>query len=145
MKFKTAFLSSTVKGLESCRNAAGAAINKLDGWKCVRMEDFSADPDPPINKCLSRLGECDLYVGIRGHRYGSIHQKTGRSYTEFEYDEACRLSIPRLIFLANGEFQISIAEREPDEDFAKQQAFRKRVSSDQGHFVGQFSHAEDLQ
>ncbi len=144
MNIKTAFLSSPVKGLESCRDAAEAAINKLDGRKCVRMEDFGAGSDPPIDTCLRRLAACDLYVGILGHRYGSIHPGTGRSYTELEYEEACKRSIPRLMFLANVEFQISISEREPDELFGLQEAFRKRVSSETGHFVDQFADAAQL-
>jgi hypothetical protein len=35
---KTVFLSSTGADLHAYREAMAAAIQKLDGWKCVRME-----------------------------------------------------------------------------------------------------------
>jgi hypothetical protein len=38
----TVFLSSTGADLREYREAALLAMQKLDGWKCVRMEDFGA-------------------------------------------------------------------------------------------------------
>lgn len=39
---RTVFLSSTSKDLESYREAAYRAIEGLDGYRCVRMEDFGS-------------------------------------------------------------------------------------------------------
>ena len=36
------FLSSTGADLRTYREAAYAALHKLDGWHCIRMEDFGA-------------------------------------------------------------------------------------------------------
>lgn len=42
MSIKTVFLSSTSKDLTQYREAAYRAIERLDGYHCVRMEDFGA-------------------------------------------------------------------------------------------------------
>ena len=129
MSIKLAFLSSPILGLESCREAAKRAINGLDGWKCVCMEDFGADPLPSLQKCFDRLKDCHLYVGILGNRYGSLYEGSEKSYTELEYDEACRLGIRPLVFVAAGEFQTPIAERESDSLFEKLGSFKQRVAT----------------
>lgn len=36
------FLSSTAKDLYAYRDKVAAAINRLDGFKCIRMEEFGA-------------------------------------------------------------------------------------------------------
>ena len=144
MNVKLAFLSSTVKGLESCREAAKNTINGLDGWKCIGMEDFGADPETPIDKCLARLKDCNLYVGILGNRYGDVHPQLGKSYTELEYDEALRLKIKPLMFLATGDFKISMAERESDDLHEKQKEFRSRIAQHTGHFIAEFDNSDRL-
>ena len=144
MNVKLAFLSSTVKGLESCREAAKNTINGLDGWKCIGMEDFGADPETPIDKCLARLKDCNLYVGILGNRYGEVHPQLGKSYTELEYDEALRLKIKPLMFLAAGDFKISMAERESDDLHERQSEFRSRVTQHTGHFIEKFDNSDRL-
>jgi hypothetical protein len=39
---RTVFLSSTGTDLREYREKAFESIQKLDGWKCVRREDFGA-------------------------------------------------------------------------------------------------------
>ena len=39
---RTVFLSSVALSLEGYRNAVYRAIERLDGYHCVRMEDFGA-------------------------------------------------------------------------------------------------------
>ena len=143
LPMNSAFLSSTVNGLESCRKVAITTINGFDGWKCICMEDFGADPEDPLEKCLARLRTCNLFVGILGHRYGSVHPN-GKSYTELEYDEACKLGINCLMFLASVDFLISIDERESDELHEKQKEFRLRVANHTGHFIEDFANSDRL-
>ncbi len=107
------------------------------------MEEFGASSETPIDSCLRRLRECDLFIGILGHRYGTVHP-SGKSYTELEYDEAGRLGIPRLMFLAAGEFSTLIAERESDELFDKQKSFMELVANHTGQFIDDFANAEQL-
>ena len=51
---KTAFLSSTGADLRAYREAAFLAIQKLDGWKCIRMEDFGARDRDVDSFCRAR-------------------------------------------------------------------------------------------
>lgn len=82
MPDKSVFLSSTAKDLKEYREAAYRAIEGLDGYHCVRMEDFGARDDISEDFCLSRVEECDLFVGIVGHLYGSCPNIREKSYAE---------------------------------------------------------------
>ena len=52
------------------------------------METAGSDTAPPDISSVRRVRECDLFVGIYAHRYGTVNQKTGKSITELELDEA---------------------------------------------------------
>src|SRR5512133_3925144 len=104
MAIRKAFLSSTGKDLAEYRQAVFDAINGLDGWKCVRMEDFGARPRPIHEFDAAAVRKCDLFVGILGHRYGTILRGHKSSYTEQEYDTAVGLNLPRLMFIAPDDF-----------------------------------------
>ena len=71
MSMTRVFLSSTTRDLESYRDAIYKAIVGLDGYHCMRMEDFGARDARPDELCRSNVGECDIFVGIIGHQYGS--------------------------------------------------------------------------
>jgi len=58
-------------GLDSCRDAVYQAINRLDGYKCVRMEDFGARDAPSESVCIDVVRSCEIFVGIIGPRFGS--------------------------------------------------------------------------
>lgn len=68
---KTVFLSSVSTGLEAYREAVYHAIEKMEGYHCVRMEDFGARDRDSKELCRIKAAECDLFVGIAGQRYGS--------------------------------------------------------------------------
>jgi hypothetical protein len=69
----TVFLSSVARSLEEYREAAYRAIEGMDGYHCVRMKDFGARTDAPYQVCLDKMRECDIFVAIIGHNYGSTH------------------------------------------------------------------------
>jgi hypothetical protein len=54
------------------------------------METFGSDTAPPDVNSIRRVRQCDIFVGIYGHRYGTIEATTGKSITELELDEARR-------------------------------------------------------
>ena len=85
---RKAFLSSTGKDLAEYRQAVFEAINGLDVWKCVHMEDFGARARPVHDFDAEAVRRCDLFIGILGHCYGTIPRGHKRSYTEQEYDTA---------------------------------------------------------
>jgi hypothetical protein len=131
MNVKTVFLSSTGKDLAADRKAAGDAINALDGYKCIRMEEFGARDAMADDFCQAKAKECDVFVGILGHCYGSSPKGSEKSYTEQEYDAAIATGRPRLMFLAREDFPLPTNLREPDERWKKQRAFRDRVNTEQ--------------
>jgi hypothetical protein len=100
MATKTVFLSSTARDLTQYRDAAYQAIEGLDGYHCVRMEDFGARATRADDFCREKVAECDLFVGIVGHLYGSCPEGSDLSYTEQEYEAAIAEEVPRLMFIA---------------------------------------------
>jgi formylglycine-generating enzyme required for sulfatase activity len=64
----------------------------------VGMERFTASTLPTRQDCEQLAAECDVYVGIVAHRYGSAPPDCELSFTELEYDAAKRAEKPRLMF-----------------------------------------------
>src|SRR5438045_978279 len=95
------FLSSTARDLGPHREAVFAAIRALDGFQCVRMEEFGARAWEADAFCRARVAECDVFLGLVGHLYGSSPEESEVSFTEREHDAAFAASVPRLLFLAS--------------------------------------------
>jgi hypothetical protein len=140
--FESVFLSSTAKDLQEHRDAAYEAIEGLDGYHCVRMKDFGARDWESDDFCCRRVAECDLFVGIVGHLYGSTPQHSDQSFTEREYQAALDTSRPRLMFLAPDDFRLPTNLREPDDKWQKQLAFRDRVKKER--MLDTFKSPDDL-
>src|SRR5260221_337715 len=93
-----AFLGSTYEDLIDYRRSVLEALHRLE--VIVRgMEYFGAKPGSPKEECLRSVASCRLYIGIFAMRYGSLDHETGKSITHLEFDEACRLKLPSLIYL----------------------------------------------
>jgi len=92
------------------------------------MEDFGARDRDADAFCRARVAECDVFVLLLGHQYGSAPDG-GLSYTEREHEAAVAAGLPRLIFLQEDrEPAGSPAEpAEPDAQRDKQQRFRERL------------------
>ncbi len=140
MTIKTVFLSSTGRDLADYREAAFRAIDGLDDYKCIRMESYGAVDDAPVDLDLRKIEGCDLFVGLMGLNYGSCPPGDEKSFTEHEYDDA--VGKPRLMFVAPDRFPVPGNLRETDEEFEKQQVFRKRVMSER--VVAKFESPERL-
>jgi tetratricopeptide (TPR) repeat protein len=126
---KTVFLSSTSKDLAPYRDAAYQAIEGLDGYHCVRMEDFGARTLESDDFCREKVRECDLFIGIVGLLYGSEHE-SGKSFTEREYEAAVQTNKPRLIFVAPDDFPVAFNLVEKDAKREKQELFRAKVNQE---------------
>ncbi len=124
----TVFLSSTGRDLTAYREAVYAAIEGIDGYHCVRMEDFGARDQGAAEFDHAAVSGCDVFVGVLGHTYGAIPAGSETSYAEREHDEAIAAGIPRLMFLAPEDFPMPPGLVEADEYRARQRAFRNRVS-----------------
>ena len=82
------FISSTYLDLAGIRADITKWLSGIFGSEPIIMETFGSDADPPDVYSVRRVDECDLFIGIYGHRYGTIDKHTGKSITELELDEA---------------------------------------------------------
>lgn len=87
------FVSSTYTDLKDERQAAVEAI--LDaGHIPAGMELFKAGNESQLKTIYKWIDESDVYMLILGGRYGSIEEKSGKSYTQLEYEYALSKNIP---------------------------------------------------
>lgn len=131
MTERTVFISSTSKDLVEYRRAVYEAIEGLDGYHAVRMEDFGARDISPEEYSLQQAAQCDLFVGIIGHLYGYIPEGGELSITEQEYRAAAAADRSRLMFVMSEDVPLPASLREPDEKHEKLQAFRSKVLEEQ--------------
>jgi hypothetical protein len=139
---KQAFLSSTSSDLKEFREATYNAIQRLDGYRCIRMEDFGARNASPLEICLEQVGKCDLFIGILGTSHGSCPEGSTESYTQLEFQAAASLKKPMLIFVSNELSRMKTEPAEGDTLSRVQKAFLERVLRD--HVVDWFSSPEGL-
>lgn len=93
------FVSSTYDDLIEEREQVIKAILEM-GHIPVGMEMFSAGDDEQWKVISKQIIDCDYYVIIAAHRYGTT-TKDGISYTEKEYDFAVEKGVPVLGFVIN--------------------------------------------
>jgi hypothetical protein len=127
---KEVFLSSVSQGMEPYREAVYRAINRLDGYHCVGMEDFGARQSRSEEFCSQKVSACDCFVGILGHQYGSCPDGSTRSFSELEYDVAVDTKKPRFMFVAPKDFPVHADLIEVDAIREKQRVFKEKVSRD---------------
>src|SRR5215510_9202969 len=92
------FLSSTSLDLREHR---AAVVRKCTarGYSVVVMEEFGAQDAQAASASVAEVGPADVFVGLYARRYGYVPPGQTQSVTEMEYDEAARLSKPRLLFV----------------------------------------------
>jgi formylglycine-generating enzyme required for sulfatase activity len=129
------FLSSTGADLKDYREAAFLALQKLDGWKCVRMEDFEARARDVDTFCRAEVARCDLFLGIIGHRFGAAPKGSRESYAQREYRAALEARKPVLLFLAADDFPIPANLLEPMAKIKAQAKFRESLRNGGKHIV----------
>ncbi len=124
------FLSSTAHDLHAYREQVAAAINRLDGFKCIRMEDFGARVSQADEFCRTTIKQCDVAVFIVGLCHGSSPDPAEDSYTIREYHEAVNAGVSRLVFLSEEGVYYSGYYRESDAQWQRQQEFRTRLGQE---------------
>ena len=125
------FLSSTARDLTEHREAVARAINGLDGYKCIRMEDFGARAASAEQFDEEAIKQCDVVVLLLGVIYGSSPPGSDKSYTELEYEAALKYGKPVLAFVASErDFQVPLGliRSIDSSQFHKAEEFKKRIS-----------------
>ena len=123
------FVSSTTKDLGEARKAVCERLLQLD-IQPVSMDWYAADPKPPRQLDDAKVNECDAFVIIVGHLYGSSPKGGKKSFTELEYDAAITSGKPVYSFLASNKFLLPPDLQETDAKRRKLRAFRKRLTKD---------------
>ena len=85
--------------------------------------------------CLARAKECDLFVGIIGHRFGDGPKGSKESYTQREYRAAREAKKPVLLYLAPDDFSIPANLGEPAWKIKAQAKFRKELIDGKEHII----------
>lgn len=91
------FISSTYSDLAMERKQVLDILLMAD---CIPagMESFVATDEEQFNVIKKVIDLCDYYILILGKRYGTVHEASGLSYTEMEYNYAIDKNIPVLVF-----------------------------------------------
>src|SRR5438045_9492994 len=95
------FLSSTGRDLGDYRAAAIAVCNEL-GLIPVAMEFWESLGRGATAISLTKLDDCDVFVGFFAHRYGYVEDGDDRSVTEREFDHAAG-KMDRLCFVMSAD------------------------------------------
>lgn len=127
------FISSTYTDLREERQAAVEAVLTA-GHIPAGMELFAAGDKSQMDVIKRWIDESDVYMLILGGRYGSIEQKTQKSYVHLEYEYALKKGKPLFAVVINEnclekrfkKYGVSAIEKEyPD----KLKKFRELVCS----------------
>jgi Domain of unknown function (DUF4062) len=106
------YVSSSYRDLSEYRAALLEVLGRLK-HTAVAMENYVSEAQIPVEKCLTDVAGCDLYIGLFAWRYGQVQENSGRSITELEYRTALDRRIPVLIFLLHEEVPWLPAEPGP--------------------------------
>ena len=92
------FISSTFDDLQEERKQAVEVITDR-GHIPIALENFSASNESDLEIIERVMGQCQIYILILGHRYGSIPPGNEISYTELEYQLAKKNELLILPFI----------------------------------------------
>jgi Domain of unknown function (DUF4062) len=111
------FVSSTYDDLREERQEVIQALLELD---CIPsgMELFPAANDDQWTLIKRVIDDCDYYLVIIGGRYGST-SKSGKSYTQMEYEYAISKGKPVIAFLHKNPSAIPSGKTDKDEQGKK--------------------------
>jgi hypothetical protein len=96
------YISSTYQDLSDHRSAVDRTLRRM-GHDVIGMEQYVAEGNKPLDRCLADVRLADLYVVIVAWRYGYIPPEQSAagtlSITEIEYGEAVKNGKTILAFL----------------------------------------------
>lgn len=135
------FISSTFEDLKEHRRILLSSLAALK-QEVEAMEYWSPDSQSSLSLCLEHIRMSDIYIGIIGTRYG-FEPDDKKSITQYEYEEATRIGIKRLVYLIDEEHhKILFKDVDTGEKASKLKAFK--TSLDKSIVRAKFSSPEDL-
>jgi len=135
------FISSTYEDLRAEREQVIKSILEM-GHFPVGMEMFSAADEEQWKLITRQIDECDYYVVICAHRYGSQDTTTGTSFTEKEYDYAVKRGVPTLGFVIelSAKWPTEFVDTAPELKSALD-SFKEKIKK---KYISYWTSAEDL-
>jgi hypothetical protein len=136
------YVSSTFIDLQECRRQVSLVLRRM-GFEDVAMEYYVAGNERPVDKCLTDVAACDLYVGIFAWRYGFTPKKNNRkklSITEMEFRKAIEMEKPCLLFLLDEDASWPVKFIDDDKSRIK----KLRTEFGDKYVVSYFKSAENL-
>lgn len=97
------FISSAISGMEAMRQSTEDACEVFD-LDVIKAENFVARSSSPRIACLDGVAKSGCVILLIGERYGHI-QKSGKSATHEEFEEAVRLRKPVIVFVTSSRFE----------------------------------------
>ena len=92
------FISSTFEDLKEEREKLHKSLKKA-GFESLGMEFFVAESNSQKEVCLREVQNANLVLLIVTDKYGTVDEKTQKSYTHLEFDKAKKAGIETLAFL----------------------------------------------
>jgi hypothetical protein len=139
---KNVFISSTYSDLQNYRRKVWDLLEKYD-VSLIGMEKFGARKESPLITCLAEVEQSDIFICIVAMKLGSVDKKSGKSFTQLEYEKAYLLNKEILIYLADEkQLRFSIDDIDFDENREKLKAFKNTIK--ERHTVDFFSSEDDL-
>lgn len=136
-------ISSTRQDLVSHRKVVEEEIYKL-GMMPIDMDTHPRDPhNTPREVVEGWVDKADVYVGILGMRYGSVHEDSGLSFTELEYRRASKLRKPMFLYIIDDKAQVLARDIESDPKSMERLKSLKQRAMEQRH-CDHFLSTEDL-
>jgi len=136
------FVSSTYTDLEPYRKAVWNTLDKLKVG-VSGMEIFGARSAEPLQTCVDEVMKCEVFIGIIGMRYGSVDEKTAKSFVRVEHETALEKNLYLLIYLIDEEkAQISPKFVDVGESASKLRDFKELLRKK--HTIETFQSPEDL-
>lgn len=133
------FVSSTFEDLKEERELVIKSILEM-GHIPVGMEMFSAEDDEQWKLIQRQIDDCDYYVVICAHRYGSLDGKI--SFTEKEYDYASAKAIPTLGFIISDKTDWPVSKSDIDSEMKKKlDSFKNKIKK---KLISYWTNKEDL-
>lgn len=99
MQKKNIFISSTYIDLKEYRKEVWELLSKYENINILGMEKFGARKESPLETCLNAVSRADIYIAIIAERFGSLEEKSKKSYTQLEYEKALEEDKEILIYL----------------------------------------------
>lgn len=138
---KKVFVSSTYIDLIPHRKSVWELLKNFNA-EVKGMEEFGARSSAPLETCIEQAFESDIYVGIIGMRYGSIDERTGKSFTEVEYETAFKQKEEVLIYLFD-EYEGLITPSQIDfQNYKKLESFKNKLKK--RHTIDTFKNETEL-